>query len=225
MAKHAHKGKNLPPPGPKKAGKPAGSRKPAARKHPAPTPLQKPKNSFIQWLVNAFGFKSMAIAAVGSLLLYGVARNNSGYRWMWINLLQGNWKFIQSHRKATLDERYQMKLGLDYVFCDYIRKNTPEDAVILFPLKKHITEKGGDQQLSDNIKAKYWVTHFVYPRKVLYKDEQESNPRYKDVTHVAIVAGHGYEDLDYEVWERSYFAVLPKKAPANKEKEADKQEN
>ncbi|MDR1416364.1 MAG: glycosyltransferase family 2 protein, partial [Prevotellaceae bacterium] len=115
-------------------------------------------------------------------------------------------------RNATLDERYQMKLGFDYVFLNHIKQNTPEDAVILFPLKKCTTEKGGDSQLSGNINSKYWVTHFVYPRRILYKDEQETNSRYSDVTHVAIVAGHGYEDLNYPVMERYYFTVLPKNA-------------
>ncbi|MDR2814678.1 MAG: hypothetical protein LBB79_08525 [Prevotellaceae bacterium] len=208
MAKHAHKETTPPSAGPKKAGKPAGKKRPVA----APAPPQSPKHPMLRWLGGAFGFKSMALAVVGGLLFYGAAHDNSGYQWVWTNLLKGNWDFIQKHRKATLDERYQMKLGFDYVFCSYVRDNTPEDAVILFPLKKYNTEKGGDYQLTRAINVKNWVTHFVYPRKALYKDEQETNPRYHDVTHVAIIAGHGYEDLDYPVRERSYFTVLPKKA-------------
>ena len=159
----------------------------------------------------------MALAVAVGLLLYAVMRDNSGYKWAWSSLLKGNWELIQKHRKTTLDERYQMKLGFDYVFYKYIIDNTPEDAVLLFPLKKYNTEKGGDYQLNSSINAKYWATHFLYPRKVLYKDEQETNPRYRDVTHVAIIAGHGYEDVDYPVYERSYFTVLPKKMPQNTE--------
>ncbi|MDR0711244.1 MAG: hypothetical protein LBF67_02705 [Prevotellaceae bacterium] len=209
MAKHVHKRKSLPPARQKKAGRPVG------KKHPTSARPQKAKHPVWQWLGNAFGFRSMAVAAAGCLLLYGGVRGISGYQWVWTSLLKGNWDFIQPRRNASLDERYQMKLGFDYVFCDYIRQHTPEDAVILFPLKEHITEKVENHQLSNNIRSKHWVTHFVYPRRVLYKDEQETNPRYGDVTHVAIVAGHGYEDLDYPVWERAYFAVLPKKAPVS----------
>jgi hypothetical protein len=211
MAKHVHKRSAPPLSGPKKA------QKPAKGKNLAPAPPQKAKSATGQWLVSAFGFKSMALAVVGGLLLYGAMRNNPGYQWTWNSLLKGNWDFIQKHRNATLDERYQMKFGFDYVFCKYIRDNTPEDAVVLFPLRKYNKEKGGDYQLSNNINVKYWVTHFIYPRKMLYKDEQETNPRYRDVTHVAIIAGHGYEDVDYSVRERSYFTVLPKKAPENSE--------
>jgi hypothetical protein len=82
--------------------------------------------------------------------------------------------------------------------------------VILFPLKQYTTEKAGSSQLTDKSNSKYWITHFVYPRRVLYKDEQDTNPRYRDVTHVAIVAGHGYDDLEYQVSNPPDFTVLPK---------------
>ncbi|MDR1022734.1 MAG: hypothetical protein LBL94_05625 [Prevotellaceae bacterium] len=174
-------------------------------------PPQKEKGTPVgRWLEGVFGIKSIALAVVGGGLFFGLITKDPGYQWVWNSLLKGNWDFIQKHRNATLDERNQMKLGFDYVFLSYVKQNTPEDAVILFPLKEYNTEKGGDYQLSGNVNSRFWVTHFVYPRRVVYKDEQETNPRYKDVTHVAIVAGHGYEDLDYPVTERSYFTVLPK---------------
>ncbi|MDR3188716.1 MAG: hypothetical protein LBT94_05980 [Prevotellaceae bacterium] len=213
-SKYAHKGKVSPPTGLKKAGKFDKGRR------PAPAPVQKVRYPFWQWLGSAFGFRSMAVAVICGLLIYGAMRNNSGYQWVWQSLLKGNWDFMMKHRNTTLEERYQMKLGFDYAFCSYINQNTPEDAVILFPLRKYITEKAGDYQLK-SIGAKLWTTYFVYPRKVLYKDEQETNPHYKDVTHVAIIAGHGYEDLDYPVRERTSFTVLPKKAPADPTNEGD----
>jgi hypothetical protein len=67
--------------------------------------------------------------------------------------------------------------------------------------------------LGPDVANKSWVTHFVYPRIALYKDEKETNPLYGQVTHVAIIAGHGYEDLEYEVQEKAAFAVFPKKYP------------
>jgi hypothetical protein len=186
--------------------------KPANKgKYSPPVPREEAKMTVGHWLKKVFGVKSVAVAIAGCLLLYGAITKNSGYQWVWNNLLKGNWDIIQQHRNATLDERYQMKLGFDYVFWNFIKQHTPDSAIILFPLKKYNTEKGGDYQLTNKTNSKYWVTHFVYPRKVLYKDEQDTNTRYNDVTHVAIVAGHGYEDLDYWVAERSYFTVLPKK--------------
>ncbi|MDR2448849.1 MAG: hypothetical protein LBD52_02690 [Prevotellaceae bacterium] len=165
----------------------------------------------LRGLKKAFGFKSLMIAVAGGLLLYWTITENKGYWWVYEKLLKGNMETIWQYRTATLDERYQMKLGFDYVFWNFIKQHTPDDAVILFPLKEHNTEKAGNSQLTGRTNSKYWVTHFVYPRRVLYKDEQDINPHYNDVTHVAIVAGHGYEDLDYRVSERTYFTILPKK--------------
>jgi hypothetical protein len=162
------------------------------------------------WLKRAFGLKSLLVATAGGLLLFWTVTENSGYWWVWEKLLKDNWVLIQKHRAATLGERYQMKLGFDYVFWDFLKQHTPDSAVILFPLKQYNTEKAGNSQLTDKTNNKYWVTHFVYPRRVLYKDEQDTNPRYNDVTHVAIVAGHGSDDLEYRVSNLPDFTVLPK---------------
>ncbi|GHT11061.1 hypothetical protein AGMMS4956_03490 [Bacteroidia bacterium] len=170
-----------------------------------------PHSPFKQWLLRAIGFKSLLLAVVVGLLLYGGIPKNSGYQWTFVNYLKGNWDFIQAHDTATLDEIYQMKCGFDYAYLNYIKQHTPDTAIILFPLKEYLTEKGGDMQLSGNVGSKMWVTHFVYPRRILYKDEAEINPLYKDVTHVAIVAARGYEDLDYFVQQRAYFDIQPKK--------------
>lgn len=176
---------------------------------PAPPP-EKTGKPVARWLKKAFGVRSLMVALAGGLLLYWTITGNKGYWWVWEKLLRDNWVLIHQHRTATLDERYQMKLGFDYVFWDFLKQHTPNSAVILFPLKAHNTEKVGNQQLTDKSNSKYWITHFVYPRRVLYKDEQDTNSRYNDVTHVAIVAGHGYDDLEYRVSDPPAFTVLPK---------------
>jgi hypothetical protein len=194
--------------------------KPVNKKSPQPpAPPKERKDTPKIWLGKILGGRSILVAALGCLLLYGAISKNDGYQWVWKSLLKGNWDFIGEHRNATLDERFQMKLGFDYVFWSYIKNNTPEDAIVLFPLRKYNTEKGGDYQLSGNTNSKMWVSPFIYPRRMLYKDEQETNPLYNEVTHVAIVAGHGYDELDYPVTERTYFAVLPKKLPSQESNE------
>jgi hypothetical protein len=165
------------------------------------------------WWVNTFGIRSIIVAIVGGLLFYGGISMNEGYQWMWNSLLIGNWKHIQANRQASLEERNLMKLGFNYAYMNFVKKNTPEDAVILLPLRTHLTDAAGNQQLGADMTVKTFVTHFVYPRTVLYQDEKETNPLYNEVTHVAIVAGHGYEELDYEVAEKPAFAVFPKKQP------------
>ncbi|MDR2691878.1 MAG: hypothetical protein LBB73_06215 [Dysgonamonadaceae bacterium] len=179
---------------------------------PATRPESKetPKDN---WWGKFLGIRSMAVAIAGCFLLYPVISGDEGYRWVWNSLLKGNWVFIREHRKASLEERNEMKLGFNYVYLCYVKKNTPEDAIILFPLQKHITEQSGNMKLGGEIAGKSWVTHFIYPRRALYKDEESTNPLYGQVTHVAVIAGHGYEDLEYEVQEKPAFAVFPKKHP------------
>jgi hypothetical protein len=164
------------------------------------------------WLGNVLGWRSMLAAVAVAILVYNVVDKNSGYQWVTKNYLQGNWEHIRKYPNATLEERNQMKLGFSYVFLNYIVKHTPDTAIILFPLKKHITENANGTQLTSDVTAKNWATYFIYPRRIVYKDDKDTDPLYSKVTHVAICAAHGYEDLDYQVFQRAYFDVLPKKA-------------
>ncbi|MDR3269583.1 MAG: hypothetical protein LBT83_11040 [Tannerella sp.] len=183
------------------------AKKPLSRPAPQnPAPVQRPVQ---QWLGRAFGLRSILVAGVVALGINLSVTQNSGYAWTRQHL-ESNWDFIRQHSNATPDERLQTKLGFDYGFLNFIRQNTPEDAVILFPLPEHVTEKSGNMQLTDNVTTKMWVTHFVYPRRILYKNEAETNPLYNEVTHVAVCASHGYEDLNYRVQQQPAFTVLSK---------------
>jgi hypothetical protein len=191
-----------------------------AHKHTASAGIRKtiprkPQNPLRQWFWHAFGFKSIGLALLSGLLVYAAMRKNSGYTWVWTNYLKGNWEFIKAHDTATIEQINEMKIGFNYVFLNYVKKHTPDTAVILFPLRSQITEKGGNMQLGIDVSVKMWATHFVYPRRILYKDEYGENPLYDSVTHVAIAAAHGYDDLDYFVQKRAYFDVLPKKINNN----------
>jgi hypothetical protein len=178
-----------------------------------PPAIRKP---FLQWLIRFFSIRSIFVTIILALGIYTGMTEIKCYKWVWENYLKGNWELIQKHPKTTIDERLKMKLGFDYGFLSFINENTPEDAVILFPLPEYITEKSGTTQLTGNICSKMWVTHFIYPRRVVYKSEAESNPLYKDITHVAICAGHGYEDTDYPGEQTVQFTVLPKNMNNNK---------
>lgn len=179
-------------------------------KRPEPAKVNKKERKFVTWLGRVFGLKSFILLLAGIIFLYVCVTQNNGYKWTWENLLKSNWEFTHKYAKATLEERYQMKLGFNFAYLNYIKQNTPEDAIILFPLKEGNTEKVENYQLGMEVNNKFWVTHFLYPRKVVYKDEQDVNPLYKDISYVAIIAGRGYDDLDYFVRERTYYTVLPK---------------
>ena len=186
----------------------AQTRKPHFKVTPEKTPPH--QHPIIQWLIYALNFRGLLVAGLIAFGIYTGVTQNSGYRWIWQGYLKGNWNFIRQHSGASQEERLQMKLGFDYTFLNFIKKNTPDDAIILFPKDEYITEKSGNMQLTPNILSKMWATHFVYPRSVVYRSEAETNPLYNEVTHIAICAGHGYEDLDYAMEERAAFAVFPK---------------
>ncbi|MDR1593298.1 MAG: hypothetical protein LBS43_02280 [Prevotellaceae bacterium] len=194
----------------KKNGQQRKSKPVKKEKQPVVSDNKQKQSSASSWWSKAFGLRSMAVAIVLGLLLYQGVSTSASYQWVWNNLLKGNWTYIWANRKASLEERNQRKLGFDYIYLSHIKKNTPEDAIILFPLRTHITEQKGDQKLSNNVISKNWATHFLYPRTVLYKDEKDTNPLYGKVTHIAIVAGHGYEDVEYDVQQKYAFTVIPK---------------
>ncbi|MDR2562657.1 MAG: hypothetical protein LBC98_01795 [Prevotellaceae bacterium] len=178
---------------------------PDSKPHPESRTVQR-----TSWWKQAFGIRSIAVGVAGAILLYAGISMNEGYKWVWTNLLKGNWQFIRAYSNANIEMRYTMKIGFDYHYLNYIKKNTPDDAIILFPPREQILESVGNQKLSNYVSIKKWVTHFLYPRRVLYQNEKDTNPLYNQVTHVAITAGHGYEYLEYTVDKQAAFAVFPK---------------
>ena len=161
-----------------------------------------------KWISLVFGWRSLLVSLLFIGIAYKVIDKNSGYHWVWNSLLKGNWDLIQKYPNLTLDQRYEMKIGFNYSFLNYIKNHTPDTAIILFPAKQYITEKGGNMQLGGEVTNKMWVTHFIYPRVPLFQGTTDS-VFMSSVTHVAICAAHGYENLPYPVYRRTYFDVLP----------------
>ncbi|MDR3246282.1 MAG: hypothetical protein LBT50_07600 [Prevotellaceae bacterium] len=180
-----------------------------------PSPVRRP---VLRWLIRFFSPRSILVAIILAFGVYEGITEVKCYKWVWENYLKENLEFTHKYAKKTTKERLNMKLGFDHSFLSFINEHTPENAVILFTLQEHIIEKSGDAKLTEKIGMKMWVTHFIYPRRAVYKSEAESNPVYKDVTHVAICAGHGYEDLDYNISQKQPFTVLPKKPNNNENK-------
>lgn len=161
-----------------------------------------------KWFSYVFGWRSLLVSLLFIGIVYNVIDKNTGYHWVWNSLLKGNWELTRKYSDLTLDQRYEMKAGFNYNFLNYIKNHTPDTAIILFPERQYITEKGGNMQLGEEIASKMWVTHFIYPRVPLFKGTHDSIFM-SSVTHVAICAAHGYENLPYPVYRRTYFDVLP----------------
>ncbi|MDX2197298.1 MAG: hypothetical protein NW207_12865 [Cytophagales bacterium] len=149
-----------------------------------------------------------------ALLLLAVFKENKGYNWLWNDLIHENLKFINKNKNLNYTEKMQAKFGADAALIEYIKKNTPDNAVIAFP--------AGDSFLSANapykfiqglggIKVRVWTQNFLYPRTLVYEHELKKWKNIPQITHVVCMNGWGYDQLEYEVQTRNSFDVLPVK--------------
>lgn len=166
------------------------------------------KPTIKKWSICVFGWRSLLVSFLFIGIVYKIVDTNKGYNWAWNSLLKGNWALVKKYPDLTLDQRYEMKTGFNYSFLNYIKNHTPDTAIILFPEKQHITKKCGNMQLGKECGNKMWVTHFIYPRIPLFKGTSDT-VYLSSVTHVAICAANGYENLHYPVYQRRCFDVLP----------------
>lgn len=152
------------------------------------------------------------------------ARVTRGYHWAIHDLALKNLENIEQvkeelHRtgadsteQSLLEAKMAMRVG-NYSFIQYIKKNTPENAVLLLP--------EGDAEVSNNSRWNYiydpeWMEYFIYPRLCVAIGRENEHPDLaKRVTHVVIIEGKGYDKLKYFVPEgqRPTEAVFPINEP------------
>ncbi len=132
------------------------------------------------------------------LLLAGI----SGYRNLRDHFVRNNLKFILQNPGLSYEEKMRIKFPRDYPYVMFVKKNTPDSAVIVMPPRsvKSVFKKTHGAQ------NKIWDEYFLYPRKLLYADETE-NPLMQEVTHVMIINNWGYDFL-----EEKYGLNYPRKA-------------
>lgn len=152
------------------------------------------------------------------------ARVTRGYHWAIHDLALKNLESIEqakeefkrqgvdSTEQSLLEAKMAMRVG-NYSFIQYIKKNTPPDAVLLLP--------EGDAEVSNNSRWNYiydpeWMEYFIYPRLCVAIGRENEHPDLaKRVTHVVIIEGKGYDKLKYTVPEnqRPTEAVFPINEP------------
>lgn len=151
------------------------------------------------------------------------------YKWLLNAHLGSNLQQMELLDTASLETIKAHKLGVDYRYIKYyILDKTPEDAVILMP--DYYDFKIPDDAPANTVKfhrlvEKAYVYYFAYPRTLIYDFTDGSDtllggiPNYiqdpdyeekrKNITHVAIVHGKGYEHLNYYPKQRELHTVLP----------------
>jgi len=82
-----------------------------------------------------------------------------GYQW--VATMHYNNLVYAIEDKWTEDEKYEIKLGFDYIVARYIIYNYPQTAMIT--IEKESLKK------ANYAKNEAWLMYFIYPRKVRYE--------------------------------------------------------
>jgi hypothetical protein len=181
--------------------------------------LSKPQSAqtfdYVIWI-----FKNVIIGLLVYLIVFHYLINTNNhpyYDWAYNTLMKGNYETAKNYDTLSLDQKWEAKLGYTCAYWHYIRNNTPEDAVILFPTHDIFMPEGKKTQFAGEPAGKLNALRFLYPRKIVYHNEIETNLYGKQITHVAIANGWGYEYLEYPVNNKIDNTVLPVKQPENTE--------
>lgn len=129
---------------------------------------------------------------------------NHGYDWMLNTMLKGSLEAIDQYPDLTTEQRYELKWGggeITYVF--EIKRQTPDSAVILFPPKAYMEERG-----AKSMQQRPWLTYFLYPRKVIYEDDKDRLPLYDEADYIVSIEGWGFDKLSEPIVEPYSFMIL-----------------
>lgn len=166
---------------------------------------KKKKSPFRRNLLVAF------ILAVVLLLLYVSV---PGYNWAITEMAFKNKELmdkVETRRlnynlpELTMDDKRYFKIA-NYWYLDYLKKQCPQDAVVLLPPQSAV-DTSEEMNLISNSE---WVSYFLFPRLCISLDEKNAKPAlFAKVTHVAIVRGWGYDQLPYTPTNIVGEAVFP----------------
>lgn len=157
-----------------------------------------------KWVLRNASFLILAL-----LLVTYTFSKQPAYHWVYFDLLKSNMEIIKKYPKLTFDEKMLMKLGASYKYLLFLKRETPENAIILYPSPQDFREK--DSPFTQNIDNKIYATRFLYPRKLILESELKSSKYADKITHVAIVNGKGIDKLPYLVNPKVQHGVLPVK--------------
>ena len=154
--------------------------------------------------------KNILAGGIFLFLIAQIVEKQPAYKWVYESLLKGNMEIIKKYPNLPLEKRYEMKLGFSYTYLDYLKKRTPENAVILYPDKEQFFPKDKKSPFEGDVANKLWALRFLYPRKIISAKEAEMSIYKNDITHIAIVNGLGFEYINY-TGEHFEHGILPVK--------------
>lgn len=161
--------------------------------------------------------KNLLLLLVFFILFFSLKKYNPGYAFVFDNLVRKSDSIMKKYPNLTYDEKMEAKVGFNFWFLNTIKKNTPEDAVIIMPPDSVFYPKGKKLGFTDFMGSIGYTSYFVYPRKLVYEGRPATIALYQKATHVAIVNFWGYDKLSYPVERKEQYAVMPiKNKPTGK---------
>lgn len=162
-------------------------------------PVSKP--SYSKWTV-----KNVIAVGIVLLLLKAGMILQPTYEWICFTMLPENMAIVRAYPNLNYDGRMTIKLGANYTYLKNTREHTPEDAVILWPSSSAFTKE--KSPFTAEVSNKIYALRFLYPRKLVIPFDFGKSHYAKEITHVAIVNGEGFEYVPYEV-EKFENGILP----------------
>lgn len=155
---------------------------------------------------------NVVAACVACGLVWLCYRYVPTYAWVYNSNLTMHFKTARMNRKVPADQIRAGKLGFSFQYLSLIRDNTPEHAVIWMPGEKAYFPEGEKSPFDRQILSKMYRLRVLYPRKIV--DAEEIGNKYaNEITHVAIINGHGVEKLSYPLDIDEPYALCSVKEP------------
>ncbi len=132
-----------------------------------------------------------------------------GYNWMLNSLIKGNLQIIKEYPNISIEEKYSMKFNVFGNLMNYIKRSTPENAIILIPDIEIVRPLINSTNQLVQLVNKSIILNFLYPRKIVMENLKEEEKYFNKITHVLIVNNYGYQYLNYEFNANIQLGVLP----------------
>ena len=131
-----------------------------------------------------------------------------GYAQLFSNLFD-EMKYDFRNWNLSTEKKYDLRFGKTFAFLNYLNEHTPTDAIILMPPDSILLDKKSDYIFLEEITNKSWASYFVYPRKLIYEKEKNSNSYYSTASHVVIMNEWGKDKLRYNARINFKIEVAP----------------
>lgn len=155
--------------------------------------------------------KNIVLALLTYLLVPLAIHTSESYSWLLSMYARHNLETARQYPDLSYDDKMRARLGADYSFLTFVRDNTPQDAVILYPSGNDMRDsiQGQPSIFQGNLCEKLSLIRTLYPRRVILPHEMGTSPWGRKVTHVVVVGRHGADWLPYAVDSSFVIGVLP----------------